>query len=272
MLKKITQRNGNTSEFIYDGLRIGSLTEKKSDDTVINAFAYSYDNNGNQETRTEQQGSNPAVTNNFHYDPLNRVSTSDQFNESYGYDNRGNRNSMSTSKPFESPDSTRTYDKRDRLTNVALTGSGNVSYRYNGDGLLYERTENGQTTRYYWDGDQVIAEANVVSGVATLKARYVRGQGLIAREDKQGKSYYLQNGHGDVVNLMDSTGTTKLNSYQYDIWGNIVSQQENLPQSFKYSGEMQDSTTGLQYLRARWYDPSMGRFVGEDSVTGQVYA
>ncbi|NEW04695.1 glycoside hydrolase family protein [Paenibacillus sp. SYP-B3998] len=33
---------------------------------------------------------------------------------------------------------------------------------------------------------------------------------------------------------------------------------------------MQDDKVGLQYLRARWYDPSMGRFVGEDSFTGQV--
>ncbi|MFC5446703.1 hypothetical protein [Paenibacillus aestuarii] len=101
---------------------------------------------------------------------------------------------MSTDKPFESPDSTRNFDKRDRLTNVTLTDVGNVSYRYNGDGLLYEWTENGQTTRYYCDGDQIIGEANIVDGAVTLKARYVRGQGLITLEDSQGKSYYLQNG------------------------------------------------------------------------------
>ncbi|NEW04693.1 RHS repeat-associated core domain-containing protein [Paenibacillus sp. SYP-B3998] len=136
--------------------------------------------------------------------------------------------------------------------------------------MLWERTENGQATRYYWDGSQVIAEGNVVGGVATLKARYIRGQGLVAREDGQGKAYYLQNGHGDVVNLMDSTGKTKLNSYSYDIFGNIVSQTENLPQPFKYSGEMMDDKVGLQYLRARWYDPSMGRFIQEDSYMGQI--
>ncbi|WP_240343802.1 RHS repeat-associated core domain-containing protein [Paenibacillus sp. SYP-B3998] len=265
LLKQITHRNGVTSDFGYDGLRIGSLTEKKSDGTTLNTFAYTYDNNGNQKTKTEN-----GTTNNFNYDQLNRISTSDQFNESYGYDNRGNRTSMTTNNPFESPDSARTFDKRDRLNNVALASGGNVSYKYNGDGLLYERTENGQTTRYYWDGSQVIAEGNVVGGIASLKARYVRGQGLIAREDGQGKAYYLQNGHGDVVNLMDSTGRTKLNSYSYDIWGNIVSQQENIPQPFKYSGEMMDDKVGLQYLRARWYDPSMGRFVGEDSYGGQI--
>ncbi|MBW7454250.1 RHS repeat-associated core domain-containing protein, partial [Paenibacillus sepulcri] len=132
------------------------------------------------------------------------------------------------------------------------------------------RTENGQTTRYYVDGDQVIAEATMTGGVATLKARYIRGQGLIAREDDMGKAYYVQNGHGDVVNLMDSTGKTKLNNYNYDIFGNISAQTETIEQSFKYSGEMQDAATGLQYLRARWYDPSIGRFTGEDTVEGQI--
>ncbi|WP_208629911.1 RHS repeat-associated core domain-containing protein, partial [Paenibacillus ferrarius] len=134
----------------------------------------------------------------------------------------------------------------------------------------WERTENGQTTRYYNNGANVIAEGTVAGGVATLKARYIRGNGLIAREDSAGKAYYLHNGHGDVVNLMDRTGMTKLNSYQYDIWGNIVSQQENVPQLFKYSGEMFDDTASLQYLRARWYDPSMGRFINEDSYEGQI--
>jgi len=265
LLKQITQRNGVTSEFGYDGLRIGSLTENKSDGTPLNSFAYTYDNNGNQLTKTEN-----SATNSFSYDQLSRVTTSDQFNETYGYDHRGNRTSMSTNNPFESPDATRTFDKRDRLIDVALTSGAHVSYTYNGDGLLYERTENGQTTRYYWDGNQVIAEADVVGGVATRKASYIRGHGLIAREDEQGKTYYLQNGHGDVVNLMDSTGMTKLNSYEYDIFGNIVGQQENLPQPFKYSGEMMDNAVGLQYLRARWYEPSLGRFINEDTYGGRL--
>ncbi|WP_281278834.1 RHS repeat-associated core domain-containing protein, partial [Paenibacillus kobensis] len=40
--------------------------------------------------------------------------------------------------------------------------------------------------------------------------------------------------------------------------------------SFGYSGEMWDKTTGLQYLRARWYDPSMGRFINEDTYEGDI--
>ncbi len=39
--------------------------------------------------------------------------------------------------------------------------------------------------------------------MSTLKARFIRGNGLVAHDDFNGKAYYLKNGHGDVVNLMD---------------------------------------------------------------------
>ncbi|MDR6884016.1 RHS repeat-associated core domain-containing protein [Bacillus sp. 3255] len=265
LLKHINQGNNVSSEFIYDGMQLSTLTEKRSDGSLLNTFNYSHDNNGNQLTKVEN-----GAESSFTYDQLNRIATSSQFGETFGYDNRGNRISMTTNNPFDSPDSSYTYDKRNRLTNVVTKNGRNVVYRYNGDGLLWERTENGQTTRYYNNGANVIAEGNVVGGVATLKARYIRGNGLVAREDSAGKGYYVHNAHGDVVNLMDRSGMTKLNTYQYDIWGNIVSQEENVPQPFKYSGEMFDDATSLQYLRARWYDPSMGRFINEDTYEGQI--
>lgn len=264
LLKQSRQGNGVTSDYKYDGLQIGELIEKKSNGTVINSYSYASEMNGNQLQKTEN-----GTQNSFVYDALNRVINSSQFNETYGYDNRGNRTSLTTDKPFESPGTGYVYDKRDRLISVTV-GASAVTYKYNGAGLLWERTENGQTTRYYWDGDQVIAEATVSGGVATFKARYVRGQSLVAREDEQGKAYYLQNGHGDVVELRDESGDTRLNQYTYDIFGNIVSQSEFIPQPFKYSGEMTDNTTSLQYLRSRWYDPSIGRFINEDAYKGQI--
>ncbi|MDG0814213.1 RHS repeat-associated core domain-containing protein [Cohnella rhizosphaerae] len=264
LTKQKLQKNGIVSTFTYDGMQIGSLIEKKADGTIVNQYGYTYDNNGNQKTKTEN-----GTGSTFGYDPLNRIQTSSQYGESFTYDNRGNRTDMTSSNLFDSPGTANVYDKWNRLTSVT-TPTGIVTYKYNGDGLLWERTENGQTTRYYWDGDQVAAEATVSGGVATFKARYIRGQGLIARQDEQAMAYYLQNGHGDVVELRDSTGNTRLNSYAYDLFGNITSQTETAAQPFKYSGEMTDNTTKLQYLRARWYDPSLGRFMNEDTYEGQI--
>ncbi len=212
------------------------------------------------------------MTDTFTYDPLNRIATSetDGITGTYTYNRRGDRTAFGPTPYVAEDEASYTYDDRDRLTGVTTQGE-TVTYRYNGDNLLYERTAQGETTRYYYDGDQVIAEATVVDGVPQLKTRYIRGQGLVANEDAAGdKAYYLQNGHGDVIELRDRTGNTRLNQYAYDIWGNPTVVQENVHNVFRYSGEMWDTATKLQYLRARWYDPRDGRFLNEDTFEGQI--
>ena len=70
-----------------------------------------------------------------------------------------------------------------------------------------------------------------------------------------------------MVNLTDATGAiTK--SYTYDAFGveqNIDDADDN---AFRYCGEYYDSESGTIYLRARYYDPAIGRFISRDSVTG----
>ncbi|XGA14891.1 RHS repeat-associated core domain-containing protein, partial [Paenibacillus thiaminolyticus] len=61
-----------------------------------------------------------------------------------------------------------------------------------------------------------------------------------------------------------------LNRYTYDIWGNPLKQEEQVPNIFRYSEEYWDAATELQYLRARWYDPSIGRFLTEDTYEGEI--
>ncbi len=123
---------------------------------------------------------------------------------------------------------------------------------------------------YYYDGDQIIAEATIVEGVPHLKARYIRGNRLEAIQYADDtKAYVLYNGHGDMVELRDSQGIT-LNQYDYDVWGNVLAATEQVYNPFRYSGELWDGVTHLQYLRARWYDPSVGRFMNEDAYEGQL--
>ena len=61
-----------------------------------------------------------------------------------------------------------------------------------------------------------------------------------------------------------------VNNYTYDEWGNILESNETISNPFKYAGEVYDEETGLYYLRARYYDPSTGRFLNEDTVEGQI--
>ncbi|NEN87036.1 polymorphic toxin-type HINT domain-containing protein [Paenibacillus elgii] len=264
LLAAIVQRNGVIGSYEYEGLNLTGLSQKKQG-VALNTFAYGYDSNRNQTSKTEN-----GTRHEFSYDPLNRIGTSSQFGEQYTYDSRGNRQTMQSSNSSNLSGASYRYDERNRLVQATTDDGKNVAYRYNGDGLLYERTENGQTVRYYYDGANMIAEGTVTNGSAAFKARYIRGNGLAARTDASGaKTYYLHNGHGDVVGLADGSGNV-LNKYTYDIWGNPLTVTEQVPQPFRYSGEFWDNSAHLQYLRARWYDPSVGRFMSQDTYEGDI--
>ena len=58
------------------------------------------------------------------------------------------------------------------------------------------------------------------------------------------------------------------NAYTYDAFGNIISSTEPVKNRYTYNGEQYDNTTGQYYLRARYYNPLVGRFTQEDEYRG----
>lgn len=234
-------------------------------------FTYQYDRNKNITGRM-QNGAADAFT----YDPLDRIQQESGLNgnKKYTYDQRGNIQHVEGRTLRGLTNANFTFDSLNQLTKVKLENGKEVSYTYNGDGLLYERVEGDQRTRYYYDEEaKLIAEADVKGGVASVSYTYIydlNGR-LWSRVDQATSvvQYYQLNGHGDVVGLTDSQGN-QLNTYTYDIWGNPETEEETVPNIFRYSGEYWDNTTDLQYLRARWYDPNAGRFVSKDPYEGSI--
>ncbi|KOP67943.1 hypothetical protein AMS62_23810 [Bacillus sp. FJAT-18019] len=109
-----------------------------------------------------------------------------------------------------------------------------------------------------------------MNGQPVHKATYIRGNALEAIDyADDSRAYVLSNGHGDITELQDESGQV-LNRYSYDLWGNIISQEERVHNPFRYSGEYWDETSKLQYLRARWYDRSVGCFMNEDTYEGEL--
>ncbi|WP_339783493.1 polymorphic toxin-type HINT domain-containing protein [Paenibacillus sp. FSL R7-0313] len=257
-------KNGVQDLKTYQGLDLIGLNQVQSQ-VKLDSYVYDYDNNKNIVNRVHGE-----TTDTFSYDKLDRIMTSTVSQEEYTYDNQGNRLTMITDTEFEVEDRDYTYDMRDRLTSVQKNAK-QVSYKYNGDNLLVERTENGKVTRYYYDDNaQIIAEAEVSNSTPSLKANYIRGTKLEAIQYADGTKAYVQsNGHGDITELRDEQGKL-LNQYDYDIWGNIITNEETVHNPFRYAGELWDDTTELQYLRARWYDPTMGRFINEDTFEGEL--
>ena len=113
-----------------------------------------------------------------------------------------------------------------------------------------------EKNNFVWDGANLVYE----SGSTTV---YTRGTSLIAAQDDTDLSYYLFNGHGDVVQLADSAGVIT-QEYDYDAFGVEKNADTADANSFRYCGEYFDAETDTYYLRARYYAPELGRFTSED--------
>ncbi|WP_427340068.1 RHS repeat-associated core domain-containing protein, partial [Caloranaerobacter sp. DY30410] len=150
----------------------------------------------------------------------------------------------------------------------ANTGT-TTTYKYDGSNLRVEKISGLKTTKYYYDGQNIINETKNNQ----FSARNIRGINLIAREDKQGtKAYYIYNGHQDVVNLILPNGEI-INTYEYDIYGKekkAEEEEEAITNPYRYAGQYYDKETGLYYLKSRYYDPYIARFITEDTYKGDI--
>ncbi|WP_207650522.1 RHS repeat-associated core domain-containing protein, partial [Desulforamulus aeronauticus] len=260
--------NGSTirTEYTYDNINRLKTMKNLVGGQIKTQYSYSYDNNSNITSITEN-----GQTTNYTYDALNRLTGIQRPNGeqiSYQYDSRGNR--ILTSANDKSLDGfipgDFSYNNWDELATFT-TGGKTYSYSYDPEGLRNKKVTPSGTTRYHYDNEgRVIAETND-SGVVT--AQTIWGHNALARKINGNCYYYLYNGHGDVTQVMDQNGNI-VNNYAYDEWGNILTKQEQVSNPLKYAGEYYDEESGLYYLRSRYYDPTIGRFISRDSYEGEI--
>jgi len=115
---------------------------------------------------------------------------------------------------------------------------------------VVEELVNDAVTRQYTNGLQRISENQNISGKWT-------------------PSFYGYDGMGNVRQLSNLAGTITDN-YEYDAFGNVIVSTGSTPNNYLYRGEQYDATLGLQYLRARYYNPVTERFLSKDPWSGTI--
>jgi RHS repeat-associated protein len=293
--------NGVTTNYEYDGLsRLKRIHDVKGAANVADR-QYSY-NTASQIS----QLIDPTGTRTFGYDTVDRLtSATGSQGASFGYDDVGNRTSQGSStysygsfnrlssisgypakdftydangnvvSEYVGPKAlTFAYDFENRLKWAEVVTPGSivqpptqttVTYKYDALGRRVQRSpSNGSAVNFVNDGQEVIEDRDT-SGTSLI--RYLNGPGIdnkVRQKDQSsGATYYF---HGDQVNstvmLTDTSGNVA-EQISYSPFGETTGSTLT---RFGYTGRERDSSTGLNYYRARWYDPEIGRFISEDPI------
>ena len=258
----------------YDNAgRPNSLDIKTNNGTgsTIFASAYTMDNLGNHlsenETHPFPTVPIPAVnTQTTTVGNNNRIisvsNTNGAVTQNHVYDGDGN---VTQKNIFGSSLS---HDLQDNLTNY--TGNGlTMTAIYDPLGNRRSVTRNNTETRYVLDINggiaNIMAETNASNVVQNY---YIHGLGLVARIKSDGTMHYYHADFRGSTIAMTNSSQTITHKYQYDEFGNQINSQEADPNPFRYVGAygIMYETPDLTYMRARYYDPTTGRFNSEDPI------
>lgn len=264
-VSKITLPNGSYTDYSYDAAgRMTGIVNKKANGTMIGSYTFTLDNSGNHlsETITDSiidsaMAVMTAQATTYGAYPFNRIasqnSTTYTHNTAGGIANKGS--------------DTYTYDINDNL--LTVSGSLTANFKYDGAGNRREKTVSGITTRYLLSilgMSQVLMETN---GTNIPQNYYVYGPtGLLYRVKSNGSYQYYHYDYRGSTTAMTNDAQQITHSYSYDPYGNTLVSKEADPNPFRYVGQhgVMYESPNLTFMRARYYDPSIGRFLSEDPI------
>jgi RHS repeat-associated protein len=249
----VTRNNGTSEAAAFDGAsRLTALTQNLSGTSQDVTFEYEYDAAGGIVDRDVSNSAyvfSPLSPSTINYadNSLNQYTSVGGVTQSY--DNRGNLTAGSLS-----------YDIFNRL----VSGPSSATLAYDPQGRLYE-TAGGLTTRFLYDGAQIIGEYN---GSNVLQRRFIPGPALdepLAWYEGSGTSdrrWFAADERGSVIAVLNNTGAAStINTYdEYGLRGSSNAGR------FQFTGAPWLPDVSLYHLRARAYSPTLGRFMQPDPI------
>ncbi|HEY7065845.1 MAG TPA: RHS repeat-associated core domain-containing protein [Chloroflexota bacterium] len=271
----LTLPNGVSVSYSYDNAsQLTSLDYSKSNPpptptTAIGTLTYAYDNAGQ---RTSQTGTvntiapttlPNAMTGTTTYDAANRIV---QWNgttlPSGAWDANGNL--LNDGNALGTGTTTYTWNARNQLASVSQSGT-TTSFAYDALGRRQSRTVGTSTTTFLYDGLNPIQDATTTGGTTTT-GYMLTGLGIdeyFARTESTTTRSLLADALGSTVGLVASGGVQT--EYSYEPFGKTTPAGTTSSNPLQFTGREQDGT-GVYYFRARFYHPTLQRFLSEDPL------
>jgi len=149
---------------------------------------------------------------------------------------------------------------------LQATSASAASFAYDGMGRRLSKTVGGTTTKFLYDGANLVQEQDASN---TATANLLTGLGVDQTFSRQvvggTTSSLLTDVLGSTIALGDANGAVQT-SYTYEPFGGVTTSGATNTNSHQFTGRENDGSTGLYFLRARYYNPTFGRFISEDPL------
>ncbi len=177
---------------------------------------------------------------------------------SYTYDANGNTLTDATGKSY-------TWDFENRMVSAVVSGSGTVTFRYDPFGRRIQKSSWLGTTNYLYDGMNILETTDQNGNELARYAETLNVDEPLSELVSGTTTLYEQDGLGSVTSLSNSSGAPA-STYTYDSYGKLTASEGSTTNPFQYAGRESDSETGIYGYRARYYSPTLGRFISEDPI------
>lgn len=194
------------------------------------------------------------------------MSQDDQF--TYQYDSEGNQ--IQKTDRVSGERTVFTYDHRNRLTTIERFNSAALidrsTYTYDAANRRLRAEENGSVAVFGYDGLNPMLKL-ASAGQVISRRLYSRGlDGILADEMAGQTRWFMTDQVGTVRDLIGNDGSP-ITHYTYDSFGRLLAQSNpGVINDILFTSREFNPTTVLGYFRARFYEPRLGRFIGEDPL------
>ncbi|MEO8159924.1 MAG: RHS repeat-associated core domain-containing protein [Arenimonas sp.] len=258
--------NGPTRSvgYAYDGVRRLTAEAITRPGQPTHLMEYSYDAVGNRLAKSDR-----GVVTSYVVDDNDRLITETTAGVTTLYTYDANGNTTGQAKPGEW---TRyDFDQANRLVKTTTSAGAVITTGYGAEGVRNRESVGGVTTTWLIDANRDYAQTLEAYTGSALKTVWIYGNELLAQSSVQGGGLHERNLHADgmgsVRQATDYAGQLT-DGFEYDAFGNQLARTGSTDIDHQYRGEQVDPNTGFYNLRARWYDPSSGRFTSMDSWMG----